>query len=66
MVLAIWVRRRLRTVAAAAGSDRNMENSSARLRLDMASASSPALSWRDSSGNSAVPTATPITPSGNW
>ena len=52
--------------AAAAGTVSSKANSIARFMLPIALSSSPARSWRDSKGNSAVPTATPITPSGNW
>ncbi len=52
--------------AKAAGTVSSRANSMARFWLSRAPPSSPALSWRDSSGNSAVATAMPMTPSGNW
>ena len=51
--------------ATAAGTDSKSTNSMPRFRLCIAPLSSPAPTWRDSRGSSAVPTATPTTPSGS-
>ena len=52
--------------AAAAGSVSRKANSRARFWLCMAAPAWPPRNWRLSMGSSAVPTATPTIPKGNW